>query len=341
MLCLAAGMLFFCCAAAQVKTVDSLRRLLEDVKQDTTKISLHYQVAAELSGYDETAAIKYLETGYKLAKGIGNKFYIARYYLAKGHLFYDVARYDTARMSYDSAILLYDELINATGPAAKKDIYRIDRADCLTGKGLLLAKFYKYQESIQYYLEAIASIENIKGNMKDSHLATLYGDIASNYYDLEQFENALKYDKQGLLYLNRSTNPDRYVIGHLFVADDFNGLLQFDSASAYLEKVRAIVLQLNRPNVDVRFYYILGGIYRKKKEWDRALTSYQKAREAAAKMNDDFQIVNSEEGLAACYLNTGDFGRARTLAVNVLNESKRLSVPIFKMQALQLLADVE
>ena len=219
--------------------------------------------------------------------------------------------------------------------------YLFEKTDCLIGKALASAKLYRFQESTAYCLEGIAGIEHIKSNKKNVLLATLHADIASNYYDLEQFENSLQYDKLGLTYLNRNDDIDVYVIGHLFVADDFSALSQFDSSAAYLEKVRPIVMQLQKPNLDVRFYYILGGIYRKQKEWNNALSAYQKANEAAKKLKDDFQIVNSQEGLAACYLYTGNLAKARELALDVLNESGRINIPLGKVLALQLLTEIE
>jgi signal transduction histidine kinase len=334
-------LIFSSTAFTQTNSIDSLRRLLQNAQPDTTKIKLHYQLAEALSGYDTVAAYKYLEEGKKLSKAIDNKFYAAKYYLTKSHLFYDMAKYDTASLSYDSAILLYTSLINSVRVKTEEEKYKIDLADCLTGKGLILSKFYKYQESIQLYLEAIAGIENLEGSSKNNYLATLYADIASNYYELEQFENALKYDKQGLSYLNKNDNTEIYVVGHLFVADDFSALSQFDSSTVYLEKVRPVVIKLEKANLDVRFYYILGGIYRKKKEWSKALVSYQKANEAAKKMNDGFQIINSEEGMAAGYLNTGNLNKAKELALHVLSESERINHPLFKLQALQLLTEAE
>jgi len=318
-----------------------LHVLLSNAKQDTTKIILNYKLAEELSGSDMTTANKYLEAGYIMAKAGKEKVYLAKYYLTRGHLLYDMSKYDASLVVYDSAIALYNLIIDSAYASNQIEKYKIDKADCLTGKGLVLAKLYNYQESIQNYLEAIAGIEDIKGNNKNDYLATLYADIASNYYELEQFENALKYDKLGLLYLNRNTNTDLYVIGHLFVADDFSGLSLFDSSASYLETVHPIVMKLNKPNLNVRFYYILGSIYRKRKEWNKALSSYQNANDAAKKMKDDFQITNSNEGIAASYLRLGNPIKAKELALNVLNESIRLKIPFFKMQALQLLTEIE
>ncbi len=338
--CFTVCMFFSYTILAQTATVDSLHNLLnQHTKQDTTRIKINYQLAKELSGHDSAAAINYLEAGHLLAKAINSKYYIAEYYQARADILYDRADYTRSGMSYDSAIILYTELLTSTQAATT--IYKLGKANCLTGKGLLAAKVYKYQESIQFYHEAIAQIENLKGDDKNNSLATLYADIASNYYELEQFENALQYDKQGLLHLSINANIERYVIGHLFVADDFSALSQFDSSSVYLEKVRPVVLNLNKPDLDVRFYYILGGIYRKRLEWDNALNSYYKARDAAKKMKDDFQVINSEEGISACYLHTGHLTKAREMAIHVLNETGRINIPMLKIQALKLLTEIE
>ncbi len=341
-ICIAGFLIFLSVAAAQTKTIDSLLRLQKNTRQDTEKIMLNYKIAEQLSTNDARAASKYLDAGYMLAKTVGDKYYTARYYFKKGDLLFDIAKYTESLSYYDSAIAIYNTLITVAKTASSPfEKYIFEKTDCLIGKALSSAKMYHYQESTGYCLDGIAGVEDIKGNRKNVYLATLHADIASNYYELEQFENSLKYDKLGLAFLNRADDIDVYIIAHLFVADDYSALSQFDSSSAYLEKIRPIVMQLNKPNLDVRFYYILGGIYRKKNEWNNALTNYQKANDAAKKMKDYFQIVNSEEGIAACYLHTDNLTKARELAINVLNESDRLSIPLFKMQALQLLSEVE
>ena len=327
---------------SQNKIIDSLLLLLQNTRQDSTKINLNYKLAEQLTGYDVKRSDKYLEEGYKLAKARNDSYYIAYYFLNKGESLFDLAKYNEANSYFDSAIVLFDRLINSKEKDPTKIVtYKFAKTDCLTGKGLLAAKLYRYQESIQYYLQAIAGIENMEGKGKNSYMATLYADLASDYYELEQFENALEYDKKALPYLDKNDNIDLYITGNLFVADDYSGLSKFDSSSAYLEKVRPIVMKLNKPGLNVRFYYILGGIYRKKKEWNNALINFKKANEAAGEMKDDFQLLNSEEGMAACYMRLGNLVKARELATSVFNESNRVNVPLGKVQSLHLLTEIE
>ncbi|MGZ8557384.1 MAG: tetratricopeptide repeat-containing sensor histidine kinase [Chitinophagaceae bacterium] len=327
---------------SQHKIIDSLLLLLQNARLDSTKINLNYKLAEQLTGYDLKRSDKYLEEGYKLAKARNDSYSIAYYFLNKGEILFDLAKYNEANSYFDSAIVLFDDLINSKEKDRTKIVtYKFAKTDCLTGKGLLAAKLYHYQESIQYYLQAIAGIENMEGKGKNSYMATLYADLASDYYELEQFENALEYDKKALPYLDKDDNIDLYIIGNLFVADDYSGLSMFDSSSVYIEKVRPIVMQLNKPGLNVRFYYILGGIYRKKKEWNNALVSFKKANEAAREMKDVFQLLNSEEGMASCYMQIGNLVKARELALSVFNESNRVNVPLGKVQSLQLLTEIE
>ncbi len=301
---------------SQNKIIDSLLLLLKNARQDTVKINLNYQLAEQLSGYDVARAEKYLAEGYELAKTGKDAYNIANYYLHRGEILFDLAKYPGANSYFDSAIILFDRLINSgEKDPAKIMAYQFGKTDCLTGKGLLASKLYHYQESIQYYLEAIAGIESIEGKGKNDYMATLYADIASDYYELEQFETALEYDRKALPYLNADDNADLYVVGHLFVADDYSGLSMFDSSSVYLEKARPVVLRLNKPNLDLRFYYITGGICRKKNEWKDALINFQKANDAALKINDEFQVVNSKEGMAASYMHLGDLISARETGI--------------------------
>ncbi|MGZ8516844.1 MAG: tetratricopeptide repeat protein, partial [Chitinophagaceae bacterium] len=256
----------------QTKYIDSLLLVLQNVRQDTVKMQLNYKLAEQMAGYDLTRAEQYLEEGYRLAKAGNNAYYTASYFVNKGELLFELSKYPQANLYFDSAIVLFDRLISsAEKDEAKITTYKLAKTDCLIGKGLLAAKLYRYQESIQYYLQAIAGIENLEGKSKNDYMATLYANLSSDYYELEQFEQSLEYDKKALPYLSQEDNIDLYVVGNLFVADDYSGLSKFDSSSAYLEKVRPVVMKLNKPSLNVRYYYILGGILRKKKEWSNAL----------------------------------------------------------------------
>lgn len=326
---------------AQTRAIDSLSVLLKTAVDDSSKMNLHFDLYYELTDYDLARSDDHLEQGYKLAKILSDKQHIAYYLLGKAGLLFDMAKYDGSKIYYDSALVAYNDLLKAETDENKINRYKLKVVNGLTGKGLLSAKLYYFQESIQYYLDAIASIEELPSSEKNIQLLYLYANIASDYYELEQFQQALDYDRLGLAILDAKNDIDGYVIGHLFVADDFSGLSQFDSSFFYLEKVRSIVTKLDKPNLNVRFYFILGGIYRKQKEWNNALYNFQQAKDASEIMKDEFQLLNSIEGLAASHFNLGNNTKAKEFALISLKKSVELKVPLGKAQSLQLLVDIE
>ena len=149
---------------SQDKIIDSLLLLLQNAQYDSTRINLNFMLSKQLTGYDIVRADHHLEAGYQLAKIKNDTYYTAYYFQNKGGLLFDMAKYDAAGKHFDSAIALYNTLINSSKQDAKRqETYKFAKTDCLTGKGLLAAKLYHYQESIQYYLQAIAGIENMEG----------------------------------------------------------------------------------------------------------------------------------------------------------------------------------
>ncbi len=326
----------------QSSAIDSLQHLLQQATADTDKIALNYSLENMLSGYDLSKASVYLENGYRLAKAVQSRYYVVKYHHIRATLLTSQSQYDEALAACDTAIAGSEQLIHAK----KVNRYTVERcradiAQTLVTKGLICAKQYKYNESIQYYLKSIGLFEAINNPDNNSSVAHIYTSISSNYYELEQFDDALIYDKMALPYLSKEQNIDLFVIGYLFVADDYSSLSKFDSSYSYLEKVRPIVQQLNKPNLNVRFHYILGGIYRKQEHWKDALYHFQMANAAAQINKDAFQGVNSAEGMAACYLQLGNIEKARSLATLVLHESEQLNIPLGKMQGLQLLVQIE
>ena len=329
-------------SCAQNKKIDSLLQRLEAAEQDTTKMKLHYSLYYALNGYDKEKAKEHLEAGYVLARKTNDKRREAYFFKEMGGLLFDLAKYEESRSSYDTAITLYEELMRLSKNEEELNKHKLATVDCLTGLGLLSAKLFYFQESIRYYLDAIESISDVKNTKeRDSRLLYLYLNIASNYYELEDFSSSLKYDKQSLKHVDEKQDIDGYITGHLFVADDYSGLLQFDSSFAYLEIVRPLVAKLNKPNLNQRYHLILGSIYRKKYDWKNAYDNFKKADEAALILKDEFQALNSEEGMAASLMNLGNLTKARELAVVALSKSDRLKVPFGKVLTLKLLTEIE
>ena len=334
------GLICGCSARSQNVTADSLVQRLSVAATDSERIELDYRLDTAWMGYDMEKASHYLDSGLTLSEKIKSSYFISKYVQLEAALLTAKARYDDAQKMADSAIGLFQRLSEiSAAPIAVR--CKTDIAQTLITKGLICAKRYQYFESIENYIQSLRLFSRISDPKNNVAIGHVYTSISSNYYELEQFENALTYDKLALAYFDSNLDIDLYVIGHLFVADDFSGLSGFDSSFHYLKIVEPTVLRLNKPTLNVRYYYILAGIYRKRKQWQNALDNYQKSEKSARSDGDDFQQINAGEGMAACYLELHEIDKARVWANFVIDGSDRLNIPLGKMQGLQLRIRIE
>lgn len=326
---------------AQRHTIDSLEQELKKKKSNIEKIPLYFSLHYYLLGYDVGKANQYLEAGYMLAKEEKDTFYIAGYFYEKAARLFELAKYDSSFQCTDSAILFYDAVLNSKkSNAAKIAKARTQKANCLIEKGVLFAKRFQFQESVKYYLASIREWEKSNDPGRDESIATIYNNISSDYFELEQFQNALEYDLKALPFREKKNN-DLLAIGYMFVADDYGGLLKFDSAERYIEKARPLVEKYDKHSLNVRFYGIIGDLYLKKKEWARAIQNFEKSIASAKKINDAYQMVGSNEGMATAYMQLGELVLARTKAKEALEGADSLGLPKNQLKILQLLTNIE
>jgi tetratricopeptide (TPR) repeat protein len=203
-------------AFAQSTSIDSLLKLLQTARADTDKVILNYQLEAALVGYDLQKASWYLENGFRLASAIPSSYLISKYYHMKASLLTSEAKYSEALKFCDSAVTLS----KALSRKKSNDKYilnkcEFDIAQTLITKGLVYAKQYEYNESVKCYVESIKMFEKINDPKNNTSVAHIYTSISSNYYELEQYQLALEYDKRALQFLDQDKDVDLFVVGHL------------------------------------------------------------------------------------------------------------------------------
>jgi len=117
-------------------------------------------------------------------------------------------------------------------------ISKQNRLHAVEASGLWqLAKIYFYQvnfsRSLQYYLQALRSYEDLKDS---AVLPGLLLNIGGVYYDLDDVSRCLQYTKKAANIAAESNNHEFYTFSLLAVAAYYNDLHQPDSALPYIQK---------------------------------------------------------------------------------------------------------
>lgn len=163
------------------------------------------------------------------------------------------------------------------------------------GMGLVLTDRGDYPAAIQHTFQAVEYYE--KHNLK-KYVAQGYGNIASLYFHLADYETSLAYNQQSAA-LNQE-------LGELYgVAASYNNLFviydEWDSiaaAGAALAQARAAILQLKDTASFPLMYNNLGTLYRKRQQADSALYALRLARSYARQLNQTgvFDLIYANLG---------------------------------------------
>jgi two-component system NarL family sensor kinase len=326
---------------SQDKIIDSLKKKLEAATHDSSRWDLFFRLAKAYYGYDTAISDLNIKQGYAIVKKMSDDFALARYYDVKFSYAFGSSNYAAALSYIDSAIYLYDKIIESDQSAERKRKAKFAVAGCGSDKGIVYNKLGKNDKAVTYFLEYINTLEASNDRTKNEGIATAYNNIASCYYDLKNFERAVYYDKAAIPYRIADKNEEMIAIAYIFVSDDLDNMKQFDSAFVYLNKARPIVEKLKKNSLNVHYYDIVAQTYRLKGDYINAIESYKKTVNETKKISDAFQIMRCQKMLGICYAGLKEYDRARQfflLALPVANEKKS---PKERIEILQELVNVE
>jgi two-component system, NarL family, sensor kinase len=296
---------------AQTHWIDSLKNELKKLPEDSVRLFIYTQLGNQYFSYDTLLSAQYLEKGYAIAKKLRWDYAIGDYYQIRGGLKQYSSDNGMAGLYLDSAIFFYEQSIKKGTDIIKMDDAKLSIATCLGQKADLLADMGKPAEAIPAYISALEAWKASDDYQKDQAIAIFYEKIATAYYNQKLYEKSLIYDK---LYLSLSltgNNQEAKAHAYTYVSDDFIALKKVDSALAYLNMGKPIVLTLNNHRINLQYYNKLGQIAVEKKEYRQAIPYFEKAVAEAIFTNAKQPKANNERMIALCYSRMGDYTTSR------------------------------
>lgn len=255
-----------------------------------------------VSNYDK--ALPYFENSLNIKKNLlgDNNQETLKTYSFVGHIYY-------YKKDWYRALSHYDKIINI---AKENGWEKTNIANWYVNIGNVYACLVYYDEALKYYLEASEIIEDL-GINDEKFLAQLFYNMAIAYYNIQDFNNALKNCEKSYDLFNNMFGIENLniadlnlLIGNIYYSqEDYDrALLNYNEALQVQKKILG-----ETSNDTARSYISIGGIYYVKQEYATALDYYEKA----IKIREKLLGTNHPDtaalywAIADAYFNKGDF----------------------------------
>jgi two-component system, NarL family, sensor kinase len=337
--------MWFCFALmqtnAQTHFIDSLENELKKGYADTTNVLTIVTLANQYSAYDTLKAYQTLEKGYALAKKLNWNYAWAQYYQNKAVIKQNSVHSQVADQLFDTAIFYYRKAVNENRNNGEVKNAKLSIAECKGSKGDIILKQGKSKEAIAIYIEALEAWKASDDPEKMVAVGIYYSRIATVYYDLNQYDKALEYDKLSLSCQLLKNNEEAIAWAYVYMCDDFYSLKQPDSALVYLAKAKPMVEKLNNHRLNLQYLGKLAVGKKLKNDFAGAIVEYQKIIDEAKIIDNNFQLFTSQKMIGFCNLKLGNLIAARKYFLMALPPAIEGGFIKEKIEILQNLVTIE
>ena len=293
---------------SQNARLDSLKTLLMDADEDTSKANLFIEITrAYLYDFNDREAMQaYSEKNLALSKKLNYKKGIAYSYNFMGIVQWGKGNLDKALDYYKNALTLMQEIHDMNGESSS-----------LANIGFIYNDKGDYALAEQYTMEAC----KVKEYMNDKRgMCICYNNLGNIYLNQSKFKEALLFNFKSLNLRDELNDPSGAGGCYINIAEVFMAQEKWDEALRYYQKALPAVSKAgDKYGIGIALNSI-GTVYLKKKNYEAALDNYYKALRVRKESGD-------KQGQADCYNGIG----------NVFMEKKKYKEAMeYQLQSLQL-----
>ncbi|MGB8190804.1 MAG: sensor histidine kinase [Chitinophagaceae bacterium] len=294
---------------AQNRTIDSLQTLLKKEKRDSMRSLIYIELASNYSGYDTAKAIACLKEAAKMNSNNHWDYNNGYYYQCYSNYLSDRAQFSNSLQLADTAISFYKKA-GASKEKSTRDAASFQLAETIMSIGTTFSSMGKSEDAIKKYQESLQLFEATTSPLKTRKIATVYNNIATVFFLINQYEKGLEYDLKSIPYHIETRNDEMLAFAYTYVASDYMRLQKHDSAKRYFEKAAPIVTRLNKNSVNIEYYGKIAEMYWWQKNWTSTRKYYAIAYENAEEINNQYSMIEYLWGIAACLYNEGNYVEA-------------------------------
>jgi signal transduction histidine kinase/DNA-binding response OmpR family regulator len=278
------------------QTVDSLFDLLDQTKEDTTRLRLLIEVTDQLKMSDPDTAIHYALQIRELAKELEDQTGLARSLYLSGVIYHNLGLLSSAIDNLNASRDLYEELQDSFGLATVYHGFG----------GLWLEE--DNEKALEYYNKSLLIFQDLGD---DRFFPRIYLNIGSSYDGKKEFATGQKYNFQALELLQKAGDSTRVIISALLqIGRNYELTNDLDNALLYYHQGLELSKKLqNNPRL-VDSYILLGRYYNLTGDYDHSISYLDSAFAIATAQNFLPQIRDNAELLADSYKKKGDYESA-------------------------------
>jgi two-component system NtrC family sensor kinase len=207
--------------------------------------------------------------------------------------------------------------------------YKKGIADCSQAMGWGLWGVGNYSQALSIAFKVLRLYEELQD---EERVAYTYYFLANIYRDFGDYKRALVAVQNGAKIYESLNASD--LIGNAITGSIYDLQNRLDSAPYFIQKAVDIDRKIN-PGRWGWLYYLQGNIYRKMKEYDSAMYYYR----TALPLVDYKDIVETYNGIAMLYKDTGNIDSSIFYATEVMQKWRYISYQRGVLQAANILAE--
>lgn len=309
---------------AQDKNIDSLKLLLSETTNDTTRLDLIVKIAERYKNYDTDSAWFYIRKGQLANSLINASKHKASYFLTIATLY-------NIEMKNDSAIYYALKALDIS----RKYNYPAVTAYAYLKLGLIYFTLTNFNKALEFYQKAkqafkklddsyfyaicssnIANIYLKKGDLDSSmicynksleayrlinakpEIANTYSNIGIIWFYRGDYKKAVAYYKKSLAIDTLQHNNKSTAISYTNIGEAQIHLKQYTRSETNLQKAYATAKKIKAKNVELSCLEYLSELYKAKKDYKTALAFHEKYKD----LNDslfnnkrNLQIIEMQE----------------------------------------------
>jgi signal transduction histidine kinase/CheY-like chemotaxis protein len=281
--------------SAQPSKIDSLKKQLNIVRQDTIRVKLNNQLAYDLFNTDPVQAFQYTTKALSLSRSIG-------FSEGEATALFNMGYYQKVKGDYVKAIdYAFKALRLYESSGNKKGV-----ADCLNLLGVV-SYSKDYRVELKYFLRALKLYEEV-GDW--TNVAKIYGNIGDTYKEYGKYNDALKYLFKGVEI--SKTLKEEFMLGFCFsiIGEVYGKQGKYPEAIEYSRKSLEIFQRVNDKAFMIYSLECLGGVYHQMNRHPEALAYYHQALDSARKFGFQEEMKISYQGLSKVYAAINNYPKA-------------------------------